>query len=118
MLDGGRSLCLLFRILYGALPLKARLLQSDAKLVYENLDQLILKHINCVFTSESSGEENYVIPIGIVITLIKTLIEVRSNIIDPHILVRVLQLLVHQMGSSADARIRQVCCISALYVPM
>ena len=109
MLDAGKSLCSLLKMVFVAFPLEAASTPQDVKLLYQKVDELIQKHINIVTAPQASNEDNTANSISFVLLVIKTLTEVHKNIIDPNILVRILQRLARDMGSSAGSHLRQVC---------
>lgn len=107
MLDAGKSLCSLLKMVFVAFPLEAASTPQDIKLLYQKVDELIQKHINIVTAPQASNEDNTANSISFVLLVIKTLTEVQKNIIDPNILVRILQRLARDMGSSAGSHLRQ-----------
>ncbi|GMY12228.1 transformation/transcription domain-associated protein-like isoform X1 [Fagus crenata] len=107
MLDAGKSLCSLLKMVFVAFPLEAASTPQDVKLLYQKVDELIQKHINIVTAPQASNEDNTANSISFVLLVIKTLTEVQKNIIDPNILVRILQRLARDMGSSAGSHLRQ-----------
>lgn len=109
MLDAGKSLCSLLKMVFVAFPPDAGTTPPDVKLLYQKVDELIQKHITTVTAPQTSGEDNSANSISFVLLVIKTLTEVQKNFIDPFILVRILQRLARDMGSSAGSHLRQVC---------
>jgi len=109
MLDAGKSLCSLLKMVFVAFPLEAATTPQDVKLLYQKVDELIQKHINAITAPQASNEDSTASSISFVLLVIKTLAEVQKNIIDPNILVRILQRLARDMGSSAGSHLRQVC---------
>lgn len=109
MLDAGKSLCSLLKMVFMAFPLDAASTPPDIKLLYQKVDELIQKHINSVTAPQTSGDDNSSNSLGFVLLVIKTLTEVQKSFIDPYILVRILQRLARDMGSSAGSHLRQVC---------
>jgi len=109
MLDAGKSLCSLLKMVFVAFPLVAATTPHDVKLLYQKVDELIQKHINAITAPQASNEDSTASSISFVLLVIKTLAEVQKNIIDPNILVRILQRLARDMGSSAGSHLRQVC---------
>lgn len=108
MLDAGKSLCSLLKMVFVAFPLEAATTPPDVKLLYQKVDELIQKQINTVTAPQASNEDNTPNSISFVLLVIKTLTEVQKNIVDPNILVRILQRLARDMGSSAGSHLRQV----------
>lgn len=98
-------------MVFVAFPLEAATTPPDVKLLYQKVDELIQKHISNVTSLQTSNEDNTSSPISFILLVIKTLIEVQKNFGDPYILVRVLQRLARDMGSSSSSTSRQVCCI-------
>lgn len=109
MLDAGKSLCNLFKMVSIAFPLDAATTPPDVKMLYQKVDELIQKHINVVTSPQASVEDGSANTISFVLLIIKTLTEVHKNFVDPIILVRILQRLARDMGSSVGSHLRQVC---------
>jgi len=109
MLDAGKSLCSLLKMVFVAFPLVAATTPHDVKLLYQKVDELIQKHINAITAPQVSNEDSTASSISFVLLVIKTLAEIQKNIVDPNILVRILQRLARDMGSSAGSHLRQVC---------
>ncbi|XWS45545.1 hypothetical protein CRYUN_Cryun15aG0145700 [Craigia yunnanensis] len=107
MLDAGKSLCSLLKMVFVAFPLDAGTTPPDVKLLYQKVEELIQKHITLVTAPQTSGEDNSANSISFVLLVIKTLTEVQKSFIDPFILVRILQRLARDMGSSAGSHVRQ-----------
>ncbi|XP_040962395.1 transformation/transcription domain-associated protein [Gossypium hirsutum] len=107
MLEAGKSLCSLLKMIFDAFPLDASTTPPDVKLLYQKVDELIQKHIASVTAPQTSGEDNSANSISFVLLVIKTLTEVQKSFIDPFILVRIFQCLARDMGSSAGSNIRQ-----------
>uniref|UniRef100_A0A2P2JR38 Uncharacterized protein MANES_01G145600 n=1 Tax=Rhizophora mucronata TaxID=61149 RepID=A0A2P2JR38_RHIMU len=106
MLDAGKSLCSLLKMVFVAFPPEAASTPPDVKLLYQKVDELIQKHISTVTAPQMSGEDNSANSISFVLLVIRTLTEVEKNI-EPFILVRILQRLARDMGSSASSHLRQ-----------
>ncbi|KAJ6736834.1 hypothetical protein OIU85_018952 [Salix viminalis] len=106
MLDAGKSLCSLLKMVFVAFPPDVASTPSDVKLLYQKVDDLIQKHIDSVTSPQTSGEDTSVSSISFVLLVIKTLTEV-GKYIEPPILVRILQRLARDMGSSAGSHLRQ-----------
>lgn len=109
MLDAGKSLCSLLKMVFVAFPREAPSTPHDVKILYQRVEDLIQKHLAAVTASQISLElssANSVISFALFV--VKTLTEVHKNFIDPFIvpLVRVLQRL-REMASSSS-QIRQV----------
>ncbi|CAI0392859.1 unnamed protein product [Linum tenue] len=106
MLDAGKSLSTLLKMVFIAFPPDAASTPPDVKLLFQKVDELIQKHVTIVTAPQTSGEDNSTTAITFVLLVIKTLTEVEKNV-DPYILVRILQRLVRDMGSSASSHLRQ-----------
>ena len=65
------------------------------------------KQFASVTAPQTADEDNSANSISFVSFVIKTLTEVQKNLIDPYILVRILQRLARDMGMSASSHIRQ-----------
>lgn len=102
-------------MVFVAFPPEAATTPPDVKALYLKVDELIQKHINTVTAPQTSNEDSTSNSISFVLLVIKTLTEVQKNFIDPYFLVRILQRLARDMGSSAGSHLRQVCCIFLLY---
>ncbi|XP_068325472.1 uncharacterized protein [Pyrus communis] len=107
LLDAGKSLCSLLKMVFVAFPLEAAATPQDVNLIYHKVDELIKKHINTVTAPQTSSEESTANSISFVLLVIRTLTEVQKNFVDPHIFVRILQRLARDMGSSSSSHLRQ-----------
>lgn len=108
MLDAGKSLCSLLKMVFVAFPSEAANTPQDVKMLFQKVEDLIQKQIASVTAPQTSGEDNSANSISFVLFVIKTLTEVQKNLIDPYILVRILQRLARDMGTSASSHLRQV----------
>lgn len=111
MLDAGKSLCSLLKMVFSAFPLESLDTPQDVKMLYQRVEDLIQKHLAAVTTPQISLEissANAVI--SFILFVVKTLTDVQTNFIDPFIapLVRVLQRLTRDMGPSSGSHVRQV----------
>ncbi|CAN1122507.1 Transformation/transcription domain-associated protein [Linum perenne] len=106
MLDAGKSLSTLLKMVFVAFPPDAPTTPTDVKLLFQKVDELIQRHITIVTAPQTTGDDNSGSAIAFVLLVIKTLTEVEKNI-DPVILVRILQRLARDMGSSASSHLRQ-----------
>ncbi|KAJ0977309.1 hypothetical protein J5N97_012783 [Dioscorea zingiberensis] len=107
MLDAGKSLCSLLKMVFIAFPREAPSTPHDVKILYQRVEDLIQKHLAAVTASQISLElssANSVISFALFV--VKTLTEVHKNFIDPFIvpLVRVLQRLRDMASSSSQIR--------------
>lgn len=112
MLDAGKSLCSLLKMVFTAFPLESTSTPPDVKLMYQKVVELIQKHLAAVTAPQISLEVSSANSmISFAIYILRTLTEVQKNSIDPFVgpLVRVLQRLARDMGASAGAHMRQVC---------
>lgn len=112
MLDAGKSLCSLLKMVFSAFPIEAATTPQDIKLLYQRVQDLIQKHLAAVTTPQISLElSNANSIISFALFVLNALAEVQTNFIDPFIglLLRVLQRLARDMGSSAGSHVRQVC---------
>ncbi|XP_057469291.1 transcription-associated protein 1-like [Actinidia eriantha] len=108
VLDAGKSLCFLLKMVFIAFPLEAASTPQDVKILYQKVEDLIQKHLSYVTTPQTSGEDSSANTISFVLYVIKTLAEVQKNCIDPFNLVRVLQRLARDMGLTTGSYARQV----------
>jgi len=114
MLDAGKSLCSLLKMVFTVFPLESTSTPPDVKLLYQKVVDLIQNHLMAVTATtqiplEVSSANSM---ISFAIYILKALKEVQKNFIDLFVvgLVRVLQRLARDMGSSAGgAHMRQVC---------
>ncbi|GLT44576.1 hypothetical protein SLA2020_184620 [Shorea laevis] len=106
ILDVGKSLCSLLKMVFLTFPLDVATTPVEVKLFYQRVDDLIQKQINTVTAPQATSEDNSTIAISFVLLVINTLVEGHKSI-DPQILVRILQRLVRDMGSSAGSHLRQ-----------
>lgn len=97
-------------------PQEAASTPPDVKLLYQKVDDLIQKHVTTVTAPQTSSDDNNAGAISFLLFVINTLTEVQKNFIDPLNLVRLLQRLQRDMGSSAGSHIRQVCGILPSHV--
>ncbi|XP_010526797.1 PREDICTED: transformation/transcription domain-associated protein-like [Tarenaya hassleriana] len=107
LLDAGKSLCSLLKMVFTAFPLDAASTPPDIKLLYQKVNELIHKHVNAVTASQASGDDNSLSSISFVLLVIRTLAEVQKSFVDPYVLVRILQRLARDLGSSAGSHPRQ-----------
>lgn len=98
-------------MVFVAFPLEAATTPPDVKLLYQKVEELIQKHINTVTSPQTLNEDSTSNSISFVLLVIETLTEVQKNFIDPYMLVRILQRLARDMGSSSGSHLRQVCCM-------
>ena len=111
MLDAGKSLCSLLKMVFTAFPLEAPDAPQDVKMLYQRVEDLIQKHLAAVTAPQISletGSANAVI--SFILFVVKSLTEVQTSFVDPFIvpLVRVLQRLMRDVGSSSGSHVRQV----------
>ncbi|XP_078446328.1 phosphatidylinositol 3- and 4-kinase family protein with FAT domain-containing protein isoform X2 [Wolffia australiana] len=110
MLDAGKSLCSLLKMVFSAFPLDSSDTPQDVKVLYQRIEDLIQKHLAAVTAPQISLEvtsANAVI--NFILFVVKSLAEVQPNFIDPFIVpfVRVLQRLMRDMGPSSGSHVRQ-----------
>lgn len=108
MLDAGKSLCCLLKMVFIAFPQDGASTPPDIKLLYQKVSELIQKHVHAVTASQTAGDDNSLSSISFVLIVLKTLAEVQKNFVDPYVLVRILQRLSRDLGSAAGAHPRQV----------
>ncbi|RYQ79865.1 hypothetical protein Ahy_Scaffold1g106653 isoform A [Arachis hypogaea] len=107
LLDAGKSFCSLLKMIFIAFPQEAATTPADVKLLYQKLDDLIQKHVTTVTAPQTSSDDNNASSISFLLLVLKTLTEVQRNFIDPSFLVRILQRLQRDMGSTAGSHLRQ-----------
>lgn len=110
LLDAGKSLCSLLKMVFTAFPLDMANTPSDVKLLNQKVSELIQKHLASVTAPQSSLEANSTNSmISFAVYILQSLAEVQKNFIDPFIgnLVRVLQRLACDMGSTAGSHAKQ-----------
>ncbi|KAI8019703.1 Transcription-associated protein 1 [Camellia lanceoleosa] len=107
MLDAGKSLCSLLKMVFAAFPLEASSTPQDVKLLYQKVEDLIHKHLAAVTAPQTAGEDGSANTISFLLYVIKTLAEMQKNLYDPYNLVRVLQRLARDMGSTTGSYARQ-----------
>lgn len=108
MLDAGKSLCSLLKMVFVAFPSEATSTPQDVKALYQKVEELIQKHLASVAAPQTAGEDNSASMISFVLYIIQTLAEVQKNVIDPFNLVRVLQRLARDLASAPGSYARQV----------
>lgn len=104
-------------MVFTAFPFEAASAPQDVKLLYQRVGDLIQKHLAAVTAPQISLEvSNANSMISFAFVILKTLTEVQKSFIDPFmgLLLRVLQRLARDMGSSAGSHIRQVWHIKHL----
>lgn len=102
-------------MIFVAFPPESATTPADVKLLNQKLDDLIQKHVSTVTAPQASGDDNVASSISFLLLVIRTLTEVQRNFIEPSILVRILQRLQRDMGSSAGSHLRQVSSIFPFY---
>ncbi|KAK4258368.1 hypothetical protein QN277_007826 [Acacia crassicarpa] len=107
LLDAGKSFCSLLKMIFVAFPPEAATTLADVKLLNQKLDDLIQKHVSAVTAPQTPGDDNVTSSISFLLLVIRTLTEVQRNFIEPSLLVRILQRLQRDMGSSAGSHLRQ-----------
>ncbi|KAJ7953120.1 Transformation/transcription domain-associated protein [Quillaja saponaria] len=107
MLDAGKSLCSLLKMISVAFPPEAATTAQDVKLLYQKVKDLIKKHVETITAPQMSADDNTSSSISFVLLVIRTLTEVQKNFIEPSNLVHILQRLQRDMGSSAGSNLRQ-----------
>ncbi|CAL5373324.1 unnamed protein product [Camellia sinensis] len=107
MLDAGKSLCSLLKMVFAAFPLEASSTPQDVKLLYQKVEDLIHRHLAAVTAPQTAGEDGSANTISFLLYVIKTLAEMQKNLYDPFNLVRVLQRLARDMGSTTGSYARQ-----------
>ena len=108
MLDAGKSLCSLLKIVFLTFPLDSAGTPPEIKMLYQKVQDLIEKHIATATAPQTSGDDTSANSISFVLLVLKTLMEVQKNLTDPSLLVRILQRLSRDMGSLAGSQARQV----------
>lgn len=107
MLDAGKSLCSLLKMVFVAFPSEASSTPQDVKALYQKVEELIQKHLASVAAPQTAGEDNSASMISFVLYIIQTLAEVQKNVIDPFNLGRVLQRLARDLASAPGSYSRQ-----------
>ncbi|XP_010268349.1 PREDICTED: transformation/transcription domain-associated protein-like [Nelumbo nucifera] len=110
MLDAGKSLCSLLKMVFVAYPPEVANTPQDVRMLYQRVEELIQKHLAAVTAHQISLEVTSANSmISFALFVIRTLTEVQKNFIDPFILplARVLQRLARDMGSAAGSHLRQ-----------
>lgn len=106
MLDAGKSLCSLLKMVIITFPQDGASTPPDIKLLYQKVSDLIQKHVHTA--SQASGDDNSLGSVSFVLNILKTLAEVQKSFVDPYVLVRILQRLVRDLGLATGAHPRQV----------
>ncbi|CAH8274165.1 unnamed protein product [Arabidopsis lyrata] len=107
MLDAGKSLCSLLKMIFIAFPQDGANTPPEIKLLYQKVNELIQKHVHVVTAPQASGDDNSLGSVSFVLVVLKTLAEVQKNFVDPYVLVHILQRLSRDLGSAAGAHPRQ-----------
>ena len=58
MLDAGKSLCSLLKMVFVAFPIEAANTPQDVKMLFQKVEDLIQKQIASVTAPQTSGEDN------------------------------------------------------------
>lgn len=93
MLDAGKSLSSLLKMVSVAFPPEVASTPQDVKMLYQKVEEVVQKHLAAIAAPQTSGEDISAGMISFVLYIIKTLAEVQKNFMDPSNLVRVLQQL-------------------------
>ncbi|CAN8229179.1 unnamed protein product [Cochlearia groenlandica] len=107
MLDTGKSLCSLLKMVFIAFPQDGVSIPPDIKLLYQKVNELIQKHVHALGATQASGDDNSLCSISFVLIVLKTLTEVHKSFVDPYALVRILQRLSRDLGLAVGAHPRQ-----------
>ncbi|XP_024004594.1 transformation/transcription domain-associated protein isoform X2 [Eutrema salsugineum] len=107
MLDAGKSLCSLLKMVITAFPQDGANTPPDIKLLYQKVNEQIQKHVHAVAVPQASGDDNSLGSISFVVIVLKTLAEIQKNFVDPYVLVRILQRLSRDLGLATSAHPRQ-----------
>ncbi|KAK9678784.1 hypothetical protein RND81_11G233100 [Saponaria officinalis] len=107
MLDTGKSLCSLLKIVFVTFPLDSTGTPTDVKVLYQKVQDLIEKQIAAVTAPQTSGDDSSANSISFVLLVLKTLMEVQKNLTDPSLFVRILQRLARDMSSLTGTQARQ-----------
>ncbi|CAI9110926.1 OLC1v1011036C1 [Oldenlandia corymbosa var. corymbosa] len=106
MLDAGKSLSSLLKMVSVAFPPDAASTPQDVKMLYQKVEELVQKHLADIAAPQTSGEDISASMISFVLHIIKTLAEVQKNFINPGNLVHVLQRLARDMITSSGSYVR------------
>ncbi|XP_074308594.1 transcription-associated protein 1-like isoform X2 [Silene latifolia] len=106
MLDAGKSLCSLMKIVFLTFPLDSTVTPGEVKILYQKIQDLIEKQIAAVTAPQTSGDDTSTNSISFVLLVLKTQMEVQKNLIDPSMLVRILQRLARDMSSLCGTQSR------------
>ncbi|KAL3525275.1 hypothetical protein ACH5RR_013647 [Cinchona calisaya] len=107
MLDAGKSLCSLLKMVSVAFPPEVPSTPQDVKMMYQKVEELVQKQLAAIAVPQTSGEDVSAGMISFVLCVIITLAEVQKNLIDPLNLVRVLQRLARDMALTTGSFMRQ-----------
>lgn len=107
MLDAGKSLCSLLKMVSIAFPPEVPSTPQDVKMLYQKVEELVQKHLAAIAAPQSSGEDISASMISFVLYVIRTLAEVQKNFFDPSNLVRVFQRLARDMVAATGSYVRQ-----------
>ncbi|CAI9763537.1 unnamed protein product [Fraxinus pennsylvanica] len=106
MIDAGKSLCSLLKMVSSAFHPEAVNTPHDIKMLYQKVEEIVQKNLAAVAT-QISGEDNSGSTISFVLYIVKTLSDVHKNFINPSNLVHVLQRLARDIGLSSGSYARQ-----------
>jgi transformation/transcription domain-associated protein len=104
MVDAGKSLCTLIKMVFTAFPLDSPTTPQEVKILHQRVADLLQKNLAAVTTPQISLEAANVNPIiSFALSVMKAVSEVQKNFIDHFIglLLRALQRLVRDMGTSS-----------------
>lgn len=114
LLDIGKSLCTLLKMVFDAFPLDAMNTPQDIRLLHSKVEELIQKHLAVVTAPQISLETSSANSmISFAVSIIKTLAESQKSFIDSFMppLIRVLQRLTREMGTLTSSIAKQVWLI-------
>ncbi|GAB2260071.1 hypothetical protein Droror1_Dr00010926 [Drosera rotundifolia] len=107
MLDAGKSLCSLLKMVFLAFPLDATATPPDVNMMYQKVQELIQKQSVAVTAPQTPVEDTSSNSISFILLIIKTLAEISKSLVDATVLVRILQRLARDMGSLASSHTKQ-----------
>jgi transformation/transcription domain-associated protein len=109
--DIGKSLCTLLKMVFDAFPVESPNIPQDIRPIHAKVEDLIQKHLATVTNIQPSLDTSTAnAMIGFTWSIVKTLTEGQKRYIDWFLpaLVRVIQRLMKEMISAANALSKQV----------
>lgn len=107
-IDAGNLLCSLLKMVILAYPLEAASTPPVVKALYTNINDLIQKYLDAVATPQKANNDMSAQTISFVLYIIKLLVEMQDNLIQPYNVVHVLQRLAQELRLPTGSYVRHL----------